>query len=133
MNNIVLVAVLAVAGAPVIHVGYIVLAEHLLQRLPEKRQRTLRPWLWLAPALFFLTTFLFYPAVNTLSLSFLDAGSDRFVGLQNCLFTLTDREMLVAFRNTLQFVAAHTPSTETAPASRAPRSGARAAGLRIRK
>lgn len=111
MNNIALVTLLAVAGVPAIQVGYIVLAEHLLQRLPEKRQWTLRPWLWLAPALFFITVFLFYPAASTLSLSFLDAGSDRFVGLQNYLFTFTDREMLVAFRNNLLWLTLFTVLT----------------------
>lgn len=105
MGGILLMALLVVAGVPAIQVGYVILAERLLQRLPEKRQWALRPWLWLAPALCLIAIFLVYPAVNTLYLSVMGPRSDRFVGLQNYIFTFTNREMLIAFRNNLLWLA----------------------------
>src|SRR5437879_955681 len=65
---------LVAVGIPAIQIGYVILVEHLLSLLPARTQRTLRPGLWLAPALAFLATFLIYPAVYTVYLSVLDAA-----------------------------------------------------------
>ena len=96
-----LVALIGIVGIPACIGGYIVLGEAMLGRLPKKRQEHLRPWLWLAPALVFLSAFLIYPAFNTLYLSVLGARSTGFVGLQNYVFATTNGAMRVALKNTL--------------------------------
>ncbi|MGH2348984.1 MAG: carbohydrate ABC transporter permease [bacterium] len=108
MADAVLLAVLAIVGVPAVQIGYVVAIEALLGRLPERQQFRLRPWLWLAPALGFLTVFLFYPAVNTAVLSLLGADSRVFVGLQNYVYALTTPSMLIAFRNNLLWLVVFT-------------------------
>lgn len=92
-------AAVVVIVIPAAQVGYVYLIEAVLRPLPEKTQRKLRPWLWLAPALAFLGLFLVYPALQTIRLSFRDAHSVEFVGLQNYVHAFTNRAMLAAFRN----------------------------------
>jgi len=48
-----------------------------------------RPWIFLLPALLFLSLFLVYPAFDTLFLSLFDKSS-TFVGLHNYLWALSD-------------------------------------------
>jgi alpha-glucoside transport system permease protein len=57
------------------------------------------PWLYMAPALILLTAFLLLPAIDTLRLSFLGPRSERYVGLDNYVYALTSRQMLIAYRN----------------------------------
>lgn len=99
MSGNLFMALIVVVGVPAAQIGYAYLIEALLRPLPEKIQWKFRPWLWLAPALAFLGIFLIYPALNTLLLSFKDARSTGFVGLQNYVFAFTNRTMLIAFRN----------------------------------
>jgi len=106
-----LLALTAVVGVPAVQVGYAVVVEYGLRRLPERVQWKLRPWLWLAPALAFLGVFLIYPALHTFSLSFLDARSTAFVGLANYAFAFTNRDMLLAFRNNLLWLVFFTAFT----------------------
>lgn len=58
-----LVALIGIVVIPACIGGYIVVVEAFLGRLPEKRQDILRPWMWLAPALVFLSTLLIYPTL----------------------------------------------------------------------
>lgn len=101
-------ALLAFVGVPALQLGYIALVEAALRQTAESIQRTLRPWLWLAPALAFLTTFLLYPALQTIYLSVLDAKSMMFVGWANYMFAFTNPEMLIAFRNNLLWLITFT-------------------------
>jgi alpha-glucoside transport system permease protein len=96
-----LILVVGIVAVPVILAGYIALVEIVLRALPEKRQPTLRPWLWMAPALLFLAVFLLYPTLNTLYLSLLDAQSTVFVGFRNYVRAVTNYEVQIAFRNNL--------------------------------
>jgi alpha-glucoside transport system permease protein len=104
-------ALAALVGVPAAQVGYLYLIEALVRPLPEQRQRRYRPWLWLAPALGFIGLFLVYPALHTIWLSFKDAGSVHFVGLQNYVFVFTNRTMLLAFRNNLLWLVGFTTFT----------------------
>src|SRR5437868_2372278 len=90
---------LALFGVPAVLVGYIVAAEVLLRVLPERRRPTLRPWLWLAPALLFLLVFLVYPALNTIYLSFLNRDSSQPIGLANYAYVFSNSATLLALRN----------------------------------
>jgi len=104
MNDL-LTAAIVVIGVPAVLVGYIVGAELILTRLvPERRQGRVRPWLWIAPALAFLTVFLIYPTINTLILSFQDRASRSFVGLANYEYFFTSSGTLEALRNSLFWV-----------------------------
>src|SRR5688572_21952622 len=99
MSDRLILAAIVVVGVPLALVGYITLVEALLGTLAPRRRSAVRPWLWLAPALLFLLTFLVYPVFNTLYLSVLGRDSDRFVGLANYQYVFTDGTMLMALRN----------------------------------
>jgi alpha-glucoside transport system permease protein len=94
-----LLTLLAVGGVPAALLAYIAAVERLLWSLSYRARAALRPWLWLAPAVALLALFLIYPAIDTIRLSFLDATSQRFVGLANYRYVFTDATMLTALRN----------------------------------
>ena len=81
--------------------GYIFVAEWLLQRLPEGARPRLRPWIWIGPALAFVGFFLIAPAIQTIFLSLFDATSTNFVGGNNYVAILTDPNVHIAIRNNL--------------------------------
>jgi alpha-glucoside transport system permease protein len=56
----------------------------------ERSRAMIRPWLFIGPALLFLTLYLVYPAFETLRLSFYDKFGQRFVGFDNYAWALTD-------------------------------------------
>jgi alpha-glucoside transport system permease protein len=68
--------------------------------LPTRFREGVRPWIFVGPALVLLSVFLVYPVINTLLLSFKDAHSKSYVGLDNFRFVFTDESMLRAIRNT---------------------------------
>jgi alpha-glucoside transport system permease protein len=98
---IVLVAVLVgVVGIFILYWGM----DFTVNHLPASFRESIRPWVFVGPALVILAIFLAYPAINTIYLSFLDARSEGFVGLQNYGFVFTDDGMLRAIRNTLGWI-----------------------------
>ncbi len=111
MSSLMLMALIGIVGIPACIGGYIMLAEALLGRLSQQRQSILRPWLWLAPALVFVSAFLIYPALSTVYLSVLSARSTEFVGLQNYLVAITNGEMRVALRNNALWLVVFTTIT----------------------
>src|SRR5438876_12217798 len=106
-------ALVAVVGVPLATAGYLVLVERALALLPDRRRGSVRPWLWLAPALALLLVFLVYPTLQTIVLSFYDASSTSFVGLRNFAFVFTDAAMLGALRNNLIWLVIFTGVTVT--------------------
>lgn len=94
-------ALVVIVGVPAATVLYAWLAEQVLARMPINLQRRLRPWFWLAPALFLLIFYLVYPAINTIILSLQNANGTAFVGLQNYIYTFTNQGMISAMRNNL--------------------------------
>lgn len=56
----------------------------------ELRRAQIRPWLFIGPALVFLTVYLIYPVFETLRLSFFDKYGQKFVGVDNYAWALTD-------------------------------------------
>lgn len=73
----------------------------LVEKLPSEWRDRLQPFIFVGPALAILAWFLAIPTFRTLLLSFQDATSRNFVGIDNYVFALTDRIMLEAFRNNL--------------------------------
>lgn len=94
-----LLGLIVVVGVPAATVVYVYVIEWLLGRLGDRARVRVRPWLWLAPALFLLLGYLVYPTLNTLYISFFDANSALFVGLDNYLYSFTNAAMLTAIRN----------------------------------
>ncbi|HKV88332.1 MAG TPA: sugar ABC transporter permease [Candidatus Dormibacteraeota bacterium] len=74
--------VLVIVGVPAVLIGYIVGAEFLVRRLPDKNRPQVRPWIWVGPALVLVAGFLFIPAIITFIQSFED-NHGAFVGFQN--------------------------------------------------
>ena len=101
MSDRIIQAAIVLLGVPAVLVAYIAATEWLVQRLPEKQRPGVRPWLWIGPAILFLSIYLVYPTLNTLYLSLLSAKSDKFAGISNYVYAFTNRDMLLAFRNNL--------------------------------
>lgn len=72
--------------------------------LPDRAAETVRPYVFAGPALVIVSVILVYPVINTVLLSFKDARSESFVGLENYRFVFTDPVMLTALRNTVGWV-----------------------------
>ncbi|MGV8831112.1 MAG: carbohydrate ABC transporter permease [Devosia sp.] len=51
---------------------------------------SIRPWLFLLPALVFLSVYLVYPVFETLRLSLLDKTGQNFIGFSNYVWAVTD-------------------------------------------
>jgi len=64
-----------------------------------KLQSTIRPWLFLAPALILLTVYLVYPVIQTIWLSFHDNAGDRFVGFDNFVWAAKDTQFRTSIFN----------------------------------
>ncbi|GBD83930.1 lactose transport system permease protein LacF [bacterium BMS3Abin02] len=77
-----------------------------VSRFSDRVQERVRPYVFVGPALVILSVFLVYPAINTTILSFKDATSSTFVGLDNYKFVFSDPAMLRSIRNTFGWVIA---------------------------
>jgi alpha-glucoside transport system permease protein len=97
-------AIIVVVGVPAVLIGYIVLTEQILRPIPDRRRATLRPWLWLLPALLFLVVFLVYPTIGTIIHSFQNTAGTKFVGLDNFVYFFTSPTTLGALKNNLLWV-----------------------------
>src|SRR4051794_25149140 len=76
----------------------------VVEWLPEHHREGVRPYVFVGPALVILSVFLVYPVINTILISFKDAHSQKFVGLDNYRFVFTDDSMLRAIRNTVGWI-----------------------------
>jgi alpha-glucoside transport system permease protein len=76
----------------------------VVEWLPDHYREGVRPYVFVGPALVILSVFLLYPVVNTVLISFKDAQSQDFVGLDNYRFVFTDDSMLRSIRNTVVWI-----------------------------
>ncbi|MCE1255687.1 MAG: sugar ABC transporter permease [Anaerolineae bacterium] len=76
----------------------------LVEALPAKWTRAIQPFIFVGPGVLLLTWFLALPTVRTVALSFMNDISTKFVGFENYQFAFTDRVMLEAFSNNLQWM-----------------------------
>jgi len=74
--------VAVIVGVPAVLAGYIVGGEFLIRLLPDKHRPRVRPWLWVGPALVFVTAFLVLPTLGTVIQSFENHQGD-LIGLTN--------------------------------------------------
>lgn len=70
----------------------------------ERVRSSIRPWLFLAPALLLLIVYLFYPLVETFRLSFFDSTDSSFVGLANYRWVFADQSFLITIRNNFMWL-----------------------------
>ena len=78
-----------IIGVPVVLAAYIVGGEYLVRLLPDKSRPSVRPWIWVGPALIFVAVFLVYPVVGTAYRSLFDRDGTGFIGLSNYATQLT--------------------------------------------
>lgn len=100
-------AVQVVVGVPAVLIAYVWFAERLLSPAPDRWQRRVRPWLWLAPAFGILGLFLVYPTIRTVVRSLYGKNelNQKFVGLDNYRWFFTNSDALGAlFNNVLWLV-----------------------------
>ena len=74
----------------------------LVEMLPQKWEERLKPWVFAGVALVAIGLFLIYPAVRTIILSFANATSTAWVGLENYTVLLCSRDFQ---GNTLLWIA----------------------------
>jgi alpha-glucoside transport system permease protein len=100
--------VLVVLVAVVVGVGGVFFLYWAMNRvigyLPERFREGVRPYVFVGPCLVILAVFLVYPVINTIVISFKDATSTDFVGIDNYKFVFTDSGMLTAIRNTAGWI-----------------------------
>jgi alpha-glucoside transport system permease protein len=64
----------------------------------------IRPWLFVGPALFLLTVYLVYPAVQTVIWSFFDKNASEFVGIDNYKWAGDNPEFRQSLQNNLSWL-----------------------------
>ena len=104
LENRLLAAAVVVVAVPVVLIGYILVIEAFLRRVPRRMSRGLRPWLWLAPALTFLGVFLVYPTIATILRSLQNRRGNDFIGLENYEWFFSQEDTLIALRNNVLWV-----------------------------
>lgn len=87
------------------------IANWLVELLPRKYMQRLQPYVFVGPALALLGWYLAIPTLRTLWLSFLNANSKEFVGLNNYKEVFTSRIMLDALQNNVAWMLIGTTLT----------------------
>jgi alpha-glucoside transport system permease protein len=77
------------------------LSNWLVEQMPSAWTDTLRPFVFVGPAIAILSWYLLIPTIRTFYASFFDARTEAFVGLDNYVFAFTNSDMLTSFRNNL--------------------------------
>ena len=85
----------------------------LKKKKDKKFLKTMEPYLWLLPAFILFGAFTFYPFIETIFKSFFIVDSfgnvNRFVGLENYMYILSDEKFVQAIFNTVWFVLLTVP------------------------
>jgi alpha-glucoside transport system permease protein len=99
-----------IVGVPAVLAAYIVGGEYLVRLLPDKARPSVRPWIWVGPALAFVALFLVYPVFGTAYRSLFDFN-DNFIGLGNFVTQLggfPSGGSWIAIRNNLYWLVLFT-------------------------
>lgn len=78
--------------------------DRLVGLLPNRAEASVRPFVFVGPALAILSFFLVYPAINTTIISFQDARSQNWVGFDNYQTVFTESSYLISMRNSVVWV-----------------------------
>lgn len=104
----IITAILAVVGVPLVLLGYIVLGEQVIERLPDAIQNRVRPYFWALPAVGFATIFMIYPLIRTVIISFRNSADTEWVGWANYKYFFTFPDTLTSLRNSLLWLVFYT-------------------------
>jgi alpha-glucoside transport system permease protein len=99
-NRAAVVIVAVVVGAGGVFLLFWMM-NRIVDLLSERFRETIRPYVFVGPALVILAVFIVYPVFNTIFISFENSTSTKFVGLDNYKFVFTDVNMLRSIRNTV--------------------------------
>ena len=77
----------------------------LVELLPQKWEERLKPWVFIGPAVAAIAFFLIYPAIRTVILSFANAQSTAWVGMENYTDLLSSSDFRNTLYNTLLWIA----------------------------
>ena len=77
----------------------------LAEMLPQKGEERTKPWVFILPAIAAIGVFLIYPAIRTFILSFANAQSTAWVGLENYTDLLSSEAFRQTLYNTLLWIA----------------------------
>jgi alpha-glucoside transport system permease protein len=94
-------AIVAIIGVPLVLLGYILLGEQVIERLPERIQTWIRPYFWALPAIGFATVFMVYPLLRTILISFRNNADTTWVGFNNYVYFFTFPDTLTSLRNSV--------------------------------
>ena len=97
--NLTLLVISLAAFAAVIYALFLIGS-----RASVRWQGWLRYGIFLGPALLLLLVGLVYPALRTLWMSFMDKGSENFIGFDNYIWAFTIPEIQIVLRNTVLWV-----------------------------
>jgi alpha-glucoside transport system permease protein len=98
--NTLLAVIWAVAGIAFLYYSF----NWVVEQYSSRWKRSIQPFIFVGPAVILLGWLLLIPTLRTLYLSFMNADSEKFVGLTNYTAIFTDRLMAVALRNNLLWV-----------------------------
>jgi alpha-glucoside transport system permease protein len=104
----IITAAVAVVGVPLVLLGYIILGERIIERLPDRVQEWIRPYFWALPAIGFATIFMVYPLLRTVVISFRNNADTQWVGLNNYVYFFTFPDTLTSLRNSLLWLVFYT-------------------------
>ena len=109
----IITAVAAVVGVPLVLLGYIILGEQVIERLPGSLQKWIRPYFWALPAVGFATIFMVYPMARTVIISFRNSADTEWIDGQwgifaNYHYFFTFPDTLIALRNSLLWLVFYT-------------------------
>jgi alpha-glucoside transport system permease protein len=93
--------IIVLIAVPLVLFLYIVGAEQIVRRSPKKMHGSIRPWIWVGPAILLVGVILVYPMFGTIVRSLFDRGGSHFVGLATYVHLLTDKGILIVLRNNL--------------------------------
>ena len=76
-----------------------------------RTKKNITPWIFLAPALFFIAVFSIYPLFETIVLSFMkqNRGVLTFAGIENYKRLFTDQYFFISLKNSLIYLIIQVP------------------------
>jgi alpha-glucoside transport system permease protein len=98
-------ALLAIVGGVGLALLLYFILNKLVERLPDKWEERIKPYVFIGPAILAIGLYLVYPAVRTIILSFANAQSTAWVGLENYTDLLGSRDFQLTLVNTLLWIA----------------------------
>ena len=109
----IITGIVAVVGVPLVLLGYIILGEQVIERLPGSLQKWIRPYFWALPAVGFATIFMVYPMARTVIISFRNSADSEWISgpwgvFSNYHYFFTFPDTLTALRNSLLWLVFYT-------------------------